>query len=270
VETLFAGRRVERVVHAAVITAGEDREQKDPHTILDVNVLGSVRVLDAARRHGVRRVVYVSSGSAYGESIFTEPRLYEDATPARPGTLYAVSKYAAERTALRLRELWQLDLVCTRLGSVIGPWELDTGVRDLLSTHYQAARLAASGRTAVLPRRELVRDLVYSRDVAAGVVALLEAKAPSHALYNLSSGRNWSNTLPAWCEALQRVHAGFTYRVAEEGEEPNVRSADTRDRHPMDIARISGDIGFVPAYGPPEAYADFTAWLEHHPAYYAA
>jgi len=59
-------------------------------------------------------------------------------------SLHAISKFAAERVALRLRQLWQLDLVCARLGSVIGPWERDTGVRDTLSPHLQ--KLLPSGR----------------------------------------------------------------------------------------------------------------------------
>ena len=269
VSALFA-RRIDRLVHAAVITAGAEREKSEPHTILDVNIVGTAQVLGAARRSGVGRIVYISSGSAYGDAVFTEPRLYEDQTRERPSTLYQISKFAAERSALRLRELWQLDLVCTRLGSVIGPWELDTGVRDMLSTHFQLARVAAAGGTAILPQRELVRDLVYSRDVAEGVVALLEAKAPSHVLYNLSSGRDWKDAMPAWGEALKEIHPGFTYRVAADGEEPNVRPADTQDRGRMDIGRIERDIGFTSRFGPREAYADFGEWLRRHPDYFKA
>ena len=270
VSALFAHRRIDRLVHAAVITAGAEREKSEPHTILDVNIVGTAQVLGAARERDVGRIVYVSSGSAYGDAVFTESRLYEDETRERPSTLYQISKFAAERSALRLRDLWQLDLVCTRLGSVIGPWELDTGARDMLSTHFQLARLAAAGGIAILPQRELVRDLVYSRDVAAGIVALLEAKAPSHVLYNLSSGHAWRDAMSAWGEQLKAVHPGFTYRVAADGEEPNVRSADTQDRGSMDVDRIARDIGFTPRFGPREAYADFGDWLRRHPDYFKA
>lgn len=128
VERLFADRRIERLVHAAVITAGVAHEQRDVTAIVGVNVVGTARVLDAARRHGVGRIVHVSSGSAYGRSLFECERLYEDVTPERPQTMYQITKFAGERTALRLRELHGLDLVCVRLGSVIGPWERDTGV----------------------------------------------------------------------------------------------------------------------------------------------
>ena len=262
-DQLFKDHQVERLVHGAVITAGVERETRDPVSIIDVNVRGTAQVVQSAHAHGVRRMVYVSSGSAYGESLFTEQRLYEDVTPARPTTLYQITKYAAERTVLRLRAVWGLDLVCVRLGSVIGPWERDTGVRDTLSPHYQLARLAAAGQSARLPARESRKDLVYSRDVAAGVVALLDAPSLRYTLYNLSSGRSaeWHGTLADWCRHLQKFYPGFEFRTVSAGEAHDIVAADKVDRAPMDIGRIVQDAGFRPAYGPAEAYADMLNWL---------
>lgn len=260
VEALFAGRRVARLVHAAVITAGVEREKRDATAIVEVNVAGTARVLEAARRNGVGRIVHVSSGSAYGRSLFECARLYEDETPDRPETMYQITKFAGERTALRLRALHGLDLVCVRLGSVIGPWERDTGVRDTLSTHFQLARMAAQGGSAILPQREYRRDWVYSRDVAAGIVALLEAPAPAHTLYNLSSDRAWGG-LARWCERLKAIYGGFEYRVAAAGERSNLGIAEQQDRGVMDIGRIVRDIGYTPRFGPDEAYDDYARWL---------
>jgi len=55
---------------------------------------------------------------------------------------------------VRLRELWQFDVVCARLGTLVGPWERATGVRDNFGTHSQLARLALRGDTAVLHSSE--------------------------------------------------------------------------------------------------------------------
>ena len=261
VDALLTGpNQMDRLVHAAAVTAGVAREKSDSTTIVEVNVAGTARVLEAARRSGVGRIVHVSSGSAYGNSLFECPRLCEDVTPDRPETMYQITKFAGERTALRLRALHGLDLVCTRLGSVIGPWERDTGVRDTLSTHFQLARVASRSGSAVLPRREYRRDWVYCRDVAAGIVALLEAKAPSHTLYNLSSDREWGG-LAAWCERLQAAYGAFDYRIAAEGEHANLAIAELRDRGVMDITRLERDIGFKPRFGPNEAYDDYMRWL---------
>jgi UDP-glucuronate 4-epimerase len=260
VERLFSGRRIERLVHAAVITAGVAREKQDVTTIVEVNVAGTARVLEAARRHGVGRIVHVSSGSAYGRSLFECARLVEEVTPDRPQTMYQITKFAGERTALRLRELHSLDLVCVRLGSVIGPWERDTGVRDTLSTHFQLARMAARGETAVLPQREFRRDWVYSRDVAAVIADLLDAPALPHALYNVSSDLAWGG-LAVWCKQLQTVYPRFAYRVAADGERTNLGISELQDRGVMDIGRLARDIGYKPRFGPEQAYADYARWL---------
>jgi len=260
VERLFAERRIERVVHAAVITAGVAREKQDVTAIVEVNVAGTARVLETARRHGVGRILHVSSGSAYGRSLFEHERLIEDVTPDRPQTMYQITKFAGERTALRLRELHALDLVCVRLGSVIGPWERDTGVRDTLSTHFQLARMAARGETAVLPQREFRRDWVYCRDVAAVIADLLDAPALSHTLYNISSNLAWGS-LGVWCRKLQEVYPRFTYRVAAEGERTNLGISELQDRGVMDISRLSRDIGYQPRFGPAQAYEDYARWL---------
>jgi nucleoside-diphosphate-sugar epimerase len=260
--------RVARIVHCAAITSGPQREAQDPASIVDVNLRGTINMLAAARRAKVKRVLYVSSGAVYGESLYKLPQVDED-SPALPLTMYAATKFAAERTCLRLRELWQLDVVCARLGTVIGPWERDTGVRDNYGTHTQLAGMAVAGRTAILTPREVRRDWVYSRDVAAGLVALLEAAQPRHMVYNLSSGMDWEQPVRAWCEALKAAFSGFDYRVAAEGEQPNIWYTD-RDRCNMNVARIAHDIGFAARHDAHAAYAGFIEWIKQTPEFWRA
>ena len=141
VAALFQKHRIERVIHAAAVTSGPQREAREPASIVDVNLRGTINVIDAARQHGVKRTIYVGSGAAYGESLYNHPRLYET-TPSVPTSLYSITKHAAERMCLRLAELWSIDVACVRLGTVVGPWERDTGVRDNFGTHSQLAALA--------------------------------------------------------------------------------------------------------------------------------
>jgi nucleoside-diphosphate-sugar epimerase len=153
-----------------------------------------------------------------------------------------------------------LGLVCVRLGSVIGPWERDTGVRDTLSTHFQLARMAARGEAAVLPAREFRRDWVYCRDVARAIADLLQVPSPGHALYNISSDRVWGGLEP-WCRKLKEVYPAFEYRVAREGERTNLGIAESQHRGIMDIRRLGREIGYRPKYGPDQAYEDYAQWL---------
>jgi UDP-glucuronate 4-epimerase len=259
--------RVERIVHAAVITSGVPREKNEPGAVIDVNVGGTVSVMEAARAAGCRRVLYVGSGAAYGQTLDEPGPLKEDESPSRPETLYGITKYAAERTVLRLRALWGLDALCVRLGTVFGPWEYATGARDRLSPQLQVARLALRGETAVLPARGVRRDWVYSRDVAAGVAALLDAAPTSAALFHLSSGRDWSEYFPGWCARLQAAYPRFSWRIAAGAEQPNIEYHAAADRAPMDVSRIAAEAGFAPRFGPREASDDFISWLARHPGF---
>ena len=265
-EALFRKHRVDRVVHAAAVTSGPGRETQDPASVLDVNVRGTINVLDAARRCGVERVVYVGSAAAYGESLYKLPRLYEDSASV-PTTLYSITKHAAERTCLRLRELWNIDVACVRLGTVIGPWERDTGARDNFGTHSQLAALAVAGKTAILPPREIQRDWVYVRDVASGLIQLLEAPSPAHRVYNLSSGYVWDRPVATWCERLKAAYPRFSFRAAVEREKATVTYTD-RDRGVMGTRLIEQDLDFRPRYPMNEAYDDYIAWRARTPAFY--
>ncbi|HEX2828432.1 MAG TPA: NAD(P)-dependent oxidoreductase [Burkholderiales bacterium] len=254
----------ECVVHAAVITAGEARELAQFDRIVDVNLKGTAHVVAAAADCGVRRVVYVSSGSAYGSAL-VENDAVDESTPAAPDTLYAITKFASERVCARLRAIRNADVVCARLGSVFGPWERDTGVRDTLSLPFQILARALSGEPVVLPSREPRRDWIYSRDVAAGIVALLDAPALAHDLYNLSGGRGWTGFTVRWCESLKTIYPRFEYRAALTGERPTVAFLGDRDRAPMAVRRLREDAGFAARHDAEAAFADYLAWLQRHP-----
>ena len=261
---------IDDFVHAAVITAGAARESAEPGRIVDVNVRGTISALSAARECRCGRFVYVGSGQAYGSTHDEGVRLHEERSPSRPADIYGISKFAAEQVALRLGALWALHVVCIRLGSVLGPWERDTGVRDMLSPYFQVAMSALRGETAILPATMVWRDWIYSRDAADGIVRALHAVAPNHRLYHLASGFDWQGTFTGWCSMLQDKYPAFSWRLAAEGDQPNVSFLLTRDRAPMDVTRIMDDFDFTPRFGPVEAHQDYAQWLADHEAWLLA
>ena len=258
---VFIQYGIERVVHGAAITAGPDRERRDPLGIINVNLIGTIATLEAARQHGTRRVVYLSSCAIYGESDYDVAECDEASTLPVPVNLYAISKYAAERAALRYGNQWNMDVLVARPTEVFGPWERDTGARDTLSAPLQVTRLALEGRPAILPRAGQ-RDWGYSRDVAKAVAALLDAPDPRFEVYNVSSGAQW--TIAAWCDKLAGRYPGFRYRLASEGELPNVDFYDPRDRSPLAINRLTQDIGFSPEFALDVCFEDYMHWLSCH------
>jgi len=262
VERAFAGGHFDGVIHCAAVTAGAAREAHEPASSVEVNQLGTLNLLTAARNRGVRRFVYTSSAAVYGESLYRLQRLYEDSSPVSPVSLYGITKFAAERMCVRLRELWQFEVVCARLGTLVGPWERATGVRDNFGTHSQLARLALRSETALLPQHAVRRDWVYSRDVAAGLIMLLDAKSPRHAVYNLSAGGDWGN-VDVWCARLKSDYPRFEFRTAADDEKPNIGYTD-RDRCALDIGRMAGEFAFRPR-STTDAFDDYLDWLRRTP-----
>lgn len=259
IRAVFQAHQVDRVFPFAAVTAGPEREAADPHGVLDVNLHGLIRTLEAARdAGGVRRVVLPSSAAVYGESAYGHALLDEAATPPVPISLYGVTKYAVERAGLRLCAQWGLDAVAARIGAAYGPWERNTGLRDTLSPHLGIARAAFRGEEAVLPpAARLSYDWVYVRDLAAGLIALLDAEAPPHRVVNLASGEDWAPHLDSCMGEFARVFPGFRWEV---GEGATIRFNETRPRGVMGIARAAG-FGWRPRFTPREAYADYAAWV---------
>ncbi len=253
-------RGIDAVVMGAAITSGSARDAADPETILQVNLLGQVALIAAARDAGVRRVINLSSAAAYGASGEREPVL-DETTPGEPIGLYAITKWASERVGRRLGALWGVDLVSLRLSGVFGPWERSTGVRDTLSPHCQILAAAVADEPALLPRPGL-RDWVFAPDVADAVRAILAAPALAHDLYNVSTASRTSAL--AWGQALAAHYPGFVCRLAEPGEAATIDLHAVSDRAPLATARLQGDLGWEARTSMTESAALLAAWQREH------
>ena len=250
----------EAIVLGAAITAGPEREARDPETILGVNLLAQTPVLTAARRAGVKRAINLSSAAAYGTSAFRNAVLDEE-TACDPVSLYAITKVASEKVAARLAALWQYDIISARLSAVFGPWERSNDVRDTPSPQAQILAALEAGREAVLSRPG-VRDWVYALDVAEAVSVLIEAERPKHQLYNISTGAEW----PAlkWGQQLAALHRGFVCRLAEAGETSTIDLHSASDRAPLSAARLAEEFGWRARFGCADSAADLSAWWTKH------
>ncbi len=259
VETVIAAG-YESIVLGAAITAGPAREASDPETILRVNLLAQTPILMAARNSGVKRIINLSSAAAYGASAFRNALLDEE-TPCDPASLYAITKFASEKVAARLADLWQCEIISVRLSAVFGPWERNNDVRDTPSPQAQILAAMQEGREAILSRPG-VRDWIYAVDVAEAVTLLIEALKPKHPLYNISTGVEW----PAlqWGQELAVLHPGFICRLADAGEMASVDLHSPADRAPLSVSRMAEEFGWRARFGCADSAADLSAWWTRH------
>jgi nucleoside-diphosphate-sugar epimerase len=249
---------IERVIHMSAITAGPERDAREPQRIAEVNLIGTLNVLEASKRFGVRRFVHASTGALYGAAgIGVAEPLDEERHRPVPESMYGITKYAAERSCLRLATLWGLDVRIGRLAQVFGRWEHASGLRDRLSLPTQIARIARAGGEAVFPPLGDT-DYIYAPDVAGALIALADAKAPAHRLYHLGTGTAWA--LPQWCQLLEKRLPKFRWRESSEGCNVVPLSPGTRTR--FSNRRLVEDLGWAPRFDLAAAADDFIAWME--------
>ena len=102
-DAALRGRGLTQVIHAAALTPDAAREEADPALVLDINLLGSLRLLQGARASGITRMLLLSSIAVYGAAA-PEPcgHYHEDRTRPDPQSLYGIGKHAAEQSLRRL------------------------------------------------------------------------------------------------------------------------------------------------------------------------
>jgi len=256
VERVMREHRIEAVWHGAAITAGAEREKREASRIVEVNLLATVRAVEAAARAGVRRFLYPSSSAVYGNTAFDSSGPVGEDAPLRPMNLYGITKVAAEAAVLRLAPALGLEACAGRINAVFGPWERDTGLRDTLSPHLQLAGFARQGKEAILAHGA-DRDWVYAPDVADAFVAMLEAKAVPPVAMNISMDRPWP------LEIMARALPGLKWRYANPGETTNLGYGGPidRPRRALPPALIQARLGWSPAHTPESACADFARRL---------
>jgi nucleoside-diphosphate-sugar epimerase len=257
-KSIFEEHRIKQVIHMSAITAGPERDAREPLRIAEVNLIGTLNVLQESKKSGVKRFVHASTGALYGAAGIGVPEpLDEERHRPVPESMYGITKYAAERSCLRLAALWNLDVRIGRLAQVFGRWEHASGLRDRLSAPTEIARIARAGGEAVFPPLGDT-DYIYGPDVASALIALLDANAPSHRLYHLGTGTAWA--LPQWCELLQKRFPKFRWRESGEGANVVPLAPGTRTR--FSNRRLAEDLGWAPRFDLAAAAEDFIAWLQ--------
>jgi UDP-glucuronate 4-epimerase len=144
------------------------------------NISASQRLLEAARRTRVPRLVLASSSSVYGNA--TEHPISEDA-PTRPFSPYGVTKLAMEHLASAYGANWGLPTVVLRYFTLYGP-----GQRPDMALHRFIAAVTDGRPVPVYGDGEQVRDFTYVSDAAAATLAAVEADVAPASVFNVAGG----------------------------------------------------------------------------------
>jgi UDP-glucose 4-epimerase len=254
----LAGNGVTHIVHGATITpisrgtattAKREPEAENPRRIIDVNVMGTVAVLEWARTlPALKRFIYVSSGAVYknhGPDRAGEP-VPEDGY-VMPRRLYGISKLTSELITERYGELFGLSAASVRPSSVYGPMDRVTASRIMHHVPHHIARMALDGVKRVrVNTLDAVGDYIHTEDVARAIVSLLQAPRLRYSTYNVACGATASiGDMVGW--AAEKV-PGFGAEIVPPEQADILQDPALRDGMwgAYDVSRLCAETGWKP------------------------
>jgi len=243
VDALFSGRRIDRVFHGAA-RAGVRPSLKDPLLYEEVNVRGTLHLLEAAVRHGVSNFVFASSSSVYGEQKKVP---FAETDPVDgPISPYAATKKAGELMCYTYHHLYRLPVTCLRFFTVYGPRQ-----RPEMAIHAFTRAIARGEPLSLYGDGSARRDFTYIDDIVAGVLAALDRPHP-YEIINL--GESQTIELRDLIRRLERVigrPAVINTLPAQPGDVP-ITYADVNKARAM--------LGYVPSTTIDAGLERFVAW----------
>ncbi|HEY0872219.1 MAG TPA: NAD-dependent epimerase/dehydratase family protein [Vicinamibacterales bacterium] len=235
----------EVVFHLAA-SVGNTRSIEFPIQDSEINVLGTLRVLEAARHHGVRKVVFSSSAGIFGE-LKTLP-IRED-HPAEPDTPYGASKLGAEKLCLAYAKLYPLECVCLRYFNVYGVHQRYDAYGNVIPIF--AHRALRGEPLMIYGDGEQTRDFINVHDVAMANYRAAMVRGVSGA-FNIASGTRV--TINALAAMLARA-AGTDVTIQHGPPRPG----DVR--HSLaDISAARTAFGFEPTVTLEAGLPEYMAW----------
>ncbi len=218
---------VERIYHLAA-RADVVPSIQEPDAYYRANVDGTFSVLEGARKHGVKRMVYVASSSCYGiPDVYPTP----ETTPADTRYPYALTKYLGEQLTMHWAQVYKLPVSSVRFFNVYGPRARTSGTYGAVFGVFLAQMLAGKELT-IVGDGEQTRDFTFVTDAVDALVTVASSDKVGE-IYNIGSGRPVSVN-----ELVRLLGANRTVNIPKRPGEPDCTFAD--------ISKIRRELGWEP------------------------
>ena len=206
----------------------------DPLFDAEVNVIGSINLIECCRRYNVKRLVYISTGGAvYGEPEYLP---CDEAHPVNPICPYGASKHTVEHYLFMYNQNYGLEYVVLRYPNVYGPRQDPHGEAGVVAIF--TGQMLAGGQVVINGDGEQQRDFVYVEDCArANLMAMTNQNA--NQIYNLGYGRG--TTVNEIFTTLKRITG---YRLSAVHGPAKV--GETRQIY-LDATKAQRDLGWQPS-----------------------
>ncbi len=252
VDRLFAGDGVgggfDAVVHLAA-RAGVRPSLREPILYEEVNCVGTLRLLEAARHHGPEVFIFGSSSSVYG--ISPAVPFTEDDPIRLPISPYATTKRSGELLCFNYHHLYGIKASCLRFFTVYGPAQ-----RPEMAIHKFTDLLARGRPIPLFGRGDTRRDYTYVDDIIDGLVAALDL-APGFEIINLGGAETTRlQDLVHWLAEELAVEPRIEYLPEQPGDVPITYA---------DVSKAERILGYSPKVPIREGLRRFVAWYRERP-----
>ncbi len=252
-EKIFKKHKPEYVFHFAALPR-VSYSVEYPVETSQVNILGTVALLEKSQKYGVKRFIYSSSSSVYGGAKILPTK--ESENPPDPKSPYAIQKYAGEPFCKIFSELYNLDTVCLRYFNVYGPGQYgDSPYSTVISAWLEALYFPKHKKAFIEGDGKQTRDFCYVDNVVqANILAMKTKTKLKGEVFNVAHGERTS------VYDVRRLLEKYTHRLLKLERRPP-RIGDVRDTH-ADISKAQAILGYTPKINFEKGLIETVKWFE--------
>ncbi|MDX2194866.1 MAG: SDR family NAD(P)-dependent oxidoreductase [Cytophagales bacterium] len=247
---IFFSKRIEAVVHLAA-KSGPSLSFKNPTEYININVNGTISLLEAMKEADVNKLVFASTSSVYG---IENPTPYiEDMVPGTPGNPYAASKQATENIIQMYHHLFDLSAVVLRIFSVYGPRQRpDSGMFQFVKSNLKKQPVTVYSEGKQLRDYTHVNDIVQAISLSIDYL-LRPGASPEHTVFNIASGKPASVN-----EILEIIESHTKNKFDIQYKKPPIGNITAMVG---DIGKARDLLGYTPTGDLHAGIGEFITWL---------
>lgn len=241
---IFKNSDIDIIVHLAA-KAGVRPSVEDPLDYFDVNINGTINLLEQAKIHGVKKMIFASSSSIYGnneKAPFSETDFVD-----HPISPYAATKKAGELLCYTYHSLYNMDISCLRFFTVYGPRQ-----RPDLAIHKFAKLISENKAVPVYGDGLFKRDFTYVDDTVSGITAAIK-NLKGYNVYNFGNSKTVSVL-----EMIKEIEISMGKEAKIEFKEK--QPGDVKLTY-ADISRSNKELGYNPIYNFKTGIQNFINWF---------
>jgi len=247
VDTILKTYKPEVIIHMASFPRQKVVEQ-NPVLASDVMSNGLINLLEASKKHSIKKFVYISSSMVYGD--FTADVL--EAHPCKPQGQYGIMKLMGEKLVEDYHRLGAFDYTIIRPSAVYGEWDVEDRVVSKFMT------MAMRGETLRVKGADEVLDFTYVEDTAMGIVLAATKDIANGKVYNITRSDDKQYTLKDAAELAIRIAGKGSLEIAD-------RDLSFPKRGRLSIMKAQHDLDYSPQVDVEQGFQRYYDWYNQNP-----